>query len=152
MPNTWILVANGHRARILQHNRADGSLVELAAFIYPAAATLTHPSAAHPHGKEGRGHGAAAHGGKQFEPQTTGEEKAHRRFARQLVDYLIKGLEAQRCDRLALIATAAMLGALRPMLSLHAQERLLRSVKSDLTLYQGTELLQRVREAVGPGA
>ena len=151
MHTTWILVANGHRARILGHDRASGGLVELAGFIYPAATTVTHSSAARLQGKEGRGHGAAAHGGTQFEPQTTGEEKAHKRFARQLAEYLNKGIQGQRCDHLVLIASPAMLGTLRPMLSALAQDKLLRSVGSDLTLYQGSELQQRVLEAVGPG-
>lgn len=150
MHNTCILVANGHRARFLQHDRSDGVLVERAGFIYPAA-TVTHSSAAHPHGKEGRGHGSAAHGGAQFEPQTTGANKAYSRFARQLADYLNREVDAQRCDRVALIATAPMLGALRPLLSPLAREKLLGSVDSDFTLYQGRDLQQRVQEALGPG-
>lgn len=68
-------------------------------------------------GKEGKGHGSAAHCGTQFEPQTTGVEKAYNRFARQLADYLNKVVADQNYDRVALIASAPMLGVLRSMLS-----------------------------------
>ncbi|RFO98546.1 host attachment protein [Rhodoferax lacus] len=151
MPHTWILVANGQRARFLQHDRAQGGFAELADFVYPYAPTSTHSAAAHPHGEQGRGHGSAAHGGTQFEPQTPDHEKAHTRFARQLADYVNKGVEGQQCDRIALIASSPMLGALRPLLSASAQEKVLRSVDSDFTVYQGHELQQRVQEALGPG-
>jgi protein required for attachment to host cells len=151
MPTTCILVANGHRARFLQHDCSDGDLVELAGFIYTAASTVKHSAAAHAHGKEGHGPGSTAHAGTQFEAQTTGTDRAYSRFARQLADYLNKAIETRHCDGVALIATASMLGALRPMLSPRAREKLLRSVDSDFTLYQGRELQQRVQEALGLG-
>lgn len=130
MPPTWILLANGHRARFMQHDRADGSLVEIAGFIYPAA--------------------SLANGGARFEPATGVEEKAHSRFARQLADYLNKAVANRQCDRVALIASGPMLGVLRPMLLPRTTELLVGSVDRDLTLYQGSELQQRVRDALGP--
>ena len=38
MAYTWILVANGQRARVVQHDRSQQAFAELAGFIYPAAA------------------------------------------------------------------------------------------------------------------
>ncbi len=151
MPKTCILIANGHRARFLEQDQSGATLVELADFIYPAASTLTQASAARASGKQGQGHGSAEHGGTPFEPQTSGVEKAYSRFARQLADYLNRAVDKQHCDRVALIATGPMLGALRPRLSPRAQEKLVRSVDSDFTHYQGRDLQQRVQEALGPG-
>ena len=133
MKNTWILVANGHRARFFQHDQADCSLAEVAGFVYPAAAPPTQASTAQP-----------------LALQTLVATKSHRRFARQLADYLNKCVADQRCDRVALIATAPMLGAMQPMLSPVVGAKLLCSVASDLTHYQDSELRQRVQEVVGP--
>jgi protein required for attachment to host cells len=60
-------------------------------------------------------------------------------------------VEGQQCDRIALIVSSPMLGALRPLLSAREQEKLLRSVDSDLTVYQGHEFQQRIQQAPGPG-
>jgi protein required for attachment to host cells len=137
MPNTCILVANAQRARFLQHDCEQGGLVEVAGFIYPAASTVTHAS--------------ATQRGAPFEAQTAGPVKAYSRFARQLADYLNKAVDKQRCDGVALIATAPMLGAVRPLLSPRAHAKLRCSVDSDFTRYQGVELQQRVQDALGPG-
>ena len=40
MPKTSILIANGHRARFIQHKRGHGGFVELAGFVYPPALLL----------------------------------------------------------------------------------------------------------------
>jgi Protein required for attachment to host cells len=124
---TWILVANGQRARFFQHDPSDGQLAELAGFIYtPAAARI-----------------------QAVVPlQTPVEEKAYSRFARQLADYLNKGVANHRCDHIALIATGAMLLRLRPKLSAIAGERLLCSVASDFTHYPDSELRHWVHQAV----
>lgn len=124
MPHTWILIANGRRARFYLHDRSEGALVELAGFIYPAAAAASEPLAA-------------------------GREMANSRFARQLAGFLNKAVANRRCDGVALIATGPMLGLLRPMLSPVAAKQLLGSVDSDFTLYQGSELHRRVQDALG---
>jgi protein required for attachment to host cells len=129
MLQTWILVANGRRARFFQYDRVAGECVELAGFIYPAAATLTHATAV---------------------AQPVAAEKANSRFARRLADYLNKAIDNRRCDCVALIATDPMLEVLRRMLSPVATRQLLASVGSDFTRYQGRELQQRVQEALRP--
>jgi protein required for attachment to host cells len=148
MPRTWILLANGHRARFLQHERTQDTLVELAGFIYPAAAALAPSSAAHL--KAGQVKANLGHPGKQFEAATAAVEKVYSRFARQLANYLNKAVAERRCDRVALIASGPMVSAIRTKLSAHAADLLLRSVEADFTRYQGAELLQRVQAALGP--
>lgn len=134
MASTWILLANGYRARFLQHQRADGALVELAGFIYPvASARMALPA-----------------GPTQAGEVTPSGQKTHRRFVRRLADYLNKAVADRRCDRVALIATAPMLGALQQMLSQRALERLLDCVDADFTRHQGSDLQLRVRAVLGP--
>lgn len=142
MLQTWILVANGRRARFFQYNRIAGECIELAGFIYPAAATLTHASAAYLQGRSSNQGSAVA--------PTLAAEKANSRFARRLADYLNNAVDNRRCDRVALIATDPMLNVLRLMLSPVAASQVLCSVASDFTRYSGIELQQRVQEALRP--
>lgn len=125
MPDTWILLANGHRARFLQHDCTEGALIEWARFVYPAASASMRSSA----------HAKVA--------------KAHTRFARQLADYLNKAVADRRCNQVALIASSPMLDVLRTMLSPGVHDILLNCVDSDFTHCQGNDLQQRVQQALG---
>lgn len=129
MPDTWILLANGHRARFLQHDSAEGALIEWARFIYPAANLSMRAGAVQSLAKVG---------------------KAHTRFARQLADYLNKAVADRRCDQVALIASSPMLDVLRPMLSPGVHDILLNCVDSDFTHCQGNDLQHRIQQALGP--
>ncbi len=152
MTKTWILVANARRARCFERGALNGPLSELADFVFPHARLGGEASAGDISGDAGKGHGRTGHAGTQFEPRTETNAKEMHSFARQLADFLNKGVAAQRCDRLALIASSAMLGEVKPFLSAAANKILHRSVASDLTHYQNAELKQRVNEALSlPG-
>ena len=156
MTKTWILVANASRARCFERDALSAPLNELADFVFPhtrlggeATGEATDGDIS---GDAGKGHGRTAHAGTQFEPRTEASAKDLNSFARQLADFLNKGVAAQRCDKLALIAASRMLGELKPLLSPAAEKMLQRSVAVDLTYYQGAELRQRVNEALSlPG-
>jgi protein required for attachment to host cells len=150
MPNTWILVSNNRHARFLQRSAESYALDELADFIYPHSSMASETPAGDISGDAGKGHGRTAHSGTQFEPKTSEPEKERHSFARQLADYVNKGVSDQRCDRLVLIASSQMLGELRPLLTQAAHKMLYRTVAADLTKYQGEELRQRVKEAMAP--
>ena len=149
MTKTWILVADAHRARCFEQNASDSSLTELADFVSPHA-RVTSETSADRSGDAGKGHGRTGHAGTQFEPKTEAGAKERHSFARQLAEFLNKGVIEQRCSSLALIASGPMLGELRPFLSPAADKILHHSVATDLTHYQGVELKQRVHEALRP--
>jgi protein required for attachment to host cells len=139
MEKTWVLIANGERARCFERHGRDHSLTELADFVHP------HTSLA---GVANKGHGRTGHAGTQFEPHTEVQSKARGDFARQLADYLNEGVGAQRCHALVLITTSQMLGDLKPSLNHAAQQSLKRSVASDLTSFSGPELKKSVDRAL----
>jgi protein required for attachment to host cells len=149
MTKTWILVADAHRARCFEQDASNTPLNELADFVHPHA-HMTSETSADRTGDAGKGHGRTGHAGTQFEPKTEAGAKERNSFARQLADFLNKGVAEQRCSSLALIASSPMLGELRPLLSQAADKILHRSVAADLTHYQGAELKQRVHEALSP--
>lgn len=148
MKKTWILVANGERARCFERHGKGLPLTELADFVHPSLSLAERASGGDHSGAAGKGHGRTGHAGTQFEPHTAADEKERSDFARLLADYLNRGVAGQRCDELVLIATGPMLGALRPGLSPAADKLLGLSVASDLTHYQGSELKQRIDHAL----
>ena len=148
MEKTWILVANARRARCFERQASGLSLTELADFVHPSPSLVGEAGGGDLTGAAGKGHGRTGHAGTQFEPRTEAHAKERGSFARQLADYLNRGVAEQRCHGLMLIASSAMLGQLRPHLNSATDKMLRRSVASDLTRYQGPELKQRISHAL----
>ncbi len=150
MDTTWVLVANAGRARCFERDAASHALSELRDFVHPHASLGGAAQGGALTGAAAKGHGRTGHAGTQFEPHVTAQAKERDSFARQLVDYLNEAVALKRCSGLVLIASAPMLGELRPGLSSAAQKVLQRAVAGDLTRYQGAELQQRVDAALQP--
>lgn len=150
MEKTWVLVADGHRARCFERHAPDFTLTEVADFVHTYSRTniSTETSLGDRSGDAGKGHGRTGHAGTQFEPHTETHAKERGSFAQQLADYLNQGVTEQRCGALVLIATSPMLGALKPCLSKAASKMLRQCVAADLTHYQGPELKQRIDHAL----
>lgn len=144
MKKTWILVANAERARCFERHGADHSLTELADFVQPKTNLEIDAHGSDLTGAAGKGHGRTGHAGTQFEPRTEVHAKDRANFSRQLADYLNQAVAEQRCDALVLIASSPMLGELKPALSGAADKLLQSSIASDLTRYQGADLMARI--------
>lgn len=147
MANTLILIANGRRARFFVRDSRTTNLSELADFIYPYATGLSAPRNRRT-GLSSEGHGRTAHSRRQFESRTNPLEKSRSSFAQQLADFMNQGVAHKQCSRVAVIASDPMLGAIKPLLSPLATEKLCCSVPLDLTRYRGPELRHRIIEAV----
>jgi protein required for attachment to host cells len=148
MKKTWVLIANAERARCFERHGADHLLTELIDFVHPHASLAGKTGEGDLTGAAGKGHGRTGHAGTQFEPHTEAHAKERAIFARQIADYINKGVEEQRCNALVLIATSPMLGELRPCLSSNSEKLVRSCVVSDLTSYQGSELKKRVDDAL----
>ncbi len=142
--NTWILLANAHRARCFARRGANGDLMELENFVYPQTRLTQPPQAANLTADAGKGHGNTGHSGTQFEPHTSVQRKERDAFAHTLAEYINKASTAHNFDKLVLAASAPMLGAIRPLLAPQAKQLLVRALSSDITHYQGPELLQHI--------
>jgi protein required for attachment to host cells len=141
MGKTWLLVANAHRARVLEQHGSQKSLTELDGFVYPQSQL---PSKGDISGDAGKGHGRTAHHGTQFEPHTEPQDKERLEFARELANYLNEAANSHIYSELILIATSPMLGTLRPLLNHAAHQMVKRTVAADLTIYQDRDLKERV--------
>ena len=148
MHKTWILITDARRARFFERHAGNHALTELADFVYPHPTLVSQAGGGDLTGAAGKGHGRTAHAGTQFEPRTEAHAKERGGFARQLAAYLNQGVAEQRCNELVLIASSPMLGELKPCLSSAAQKLLKSCVPSDLTHYTGSELQERVDQAL----
>jgi len=148
MDTTWVLVANGECARCFERRTEDHALIELADFVHLQSHQTSPPAVGDVSGDAGKGHGRTGHAGTQFEPHTEAHAKERGNFANELAHFLNQGVSAHQCDRLVLISSPALLGELKPRLSVAATKALQAAVASDLTHYTGQELKERVDQAL----
>ena len=145
---TWILVADGSRARLFEQERPDdGRLVPLQSWANPALRLRAESLACRTLGRASKGH----IGSVSFEPRTSLKEREHERFAHELAQHLADGVRGGRCEALVLIASNSMLGSVRHALPAQAVKRVQWSAAVDLTRLDGRELRERI-EALRPQA
>ena len=143
---TWILVADGSRARLFEQERPDdGRLLPLQSWTNPALRLRAESLAVRNMGRASKGHTGTV----SFEPRTSLKEREHDRFAHEMAQHLADGVRGGRCDALVLIASNSMLGAIRQALPAQAAKRVQWSAAVDLTRLDGRELRERV-EALRP--
>jgi protein required for attachment to host cells len=148
MDKTWILIANGERARCFERQPSDHSLTELTDFVFPRASLSGEAGGGDLTGAASKGHGRTGHAGTQFESKTQADEKVRSSFSRQLSDYLNEAFTAQGCNALVLIANSKLLGEIKPLLNLAASNALEHSIGSDQTHFTGLELKKSVDRAL----
>ena len=148
MEKTWVLIANGERARCFERHAGNHSLTELADFVHPRVSLSGEASGGDLTGAAGKGHGRTGHAGTQFEPHTPAQAKARGSFAQELASYLNDAVATQLCSAWLLLAPSPMLGEIKPCLSLAAQQALKRSVAKDLTQFSGPDLIKHLDHAL----
>lgn len=140
MKPTWIVIADGSRARLFEQAQPAGPWSELRAWVNPAARLRTESLAFDQLGRAAKGQPGAT----SFMPRTSPRQREHRRFAHELARHLDFGVRAGRCDGLVLIASSSLLGELRQALPAQATKRVRWSAPVDLTSFSGRELQARV--------
>ena len=127
---TWILVADGARARIIE-NLGPGKGLQPA--LNNDFAASHAPTRKFVTGKPGRNRtdGGGAHHG--IEPRVDWHRFEKHRFARGMADLINRAAPRRAFDRLILVAPPETLGALRGKLSSAARSRLAGEITKDLT-------------------
>lgn len=147
MKSTWILIADGSRARLFEQVQPGQRWRELRAWVNPATRMRTESLAFDQLGRASKGQPGAT----SFVPRTTPRQREHRRFAHELARHLDLGVRSGQCDSLVLIASSALLGELRQALPAQASKRVRWSAPVDLTSCNGRELESRV-ESLQPAS
>lgn len=147
MRPTWILIADGSRARLFEQAQPREHWRELRAWVHPASRLRTESLAFDQLGRASKGQPGAT----SFVPRTSPRQREHRRFAHELARHLDLGVRSGQCDALVLIASNSLLGELRQALPAQAAKRVRWSAPVDLTSFAGRELETRF-EALRPRA
>ena len=140
MDTTWILVAEGARARILAALNRTKPPVEIQAFAYPE--TRMKEQALH-RDRPGRTFESANESRNTMEPPDTRDQQ-HHAFARTLTDALEKGRQQGDFTKLVIISPPAFLGALRHNLNGQLDRMVDKTIQKNLV----TEDEERIRQYV----
>lgn len=127
---TWILVADGARARILR-NEGPGRGVERE--IVQEFGQDVPPGREIMADRPGRSFDSAGQGRHAMERPTDPREVEETRFLRELLAYLEKANNERAFDRLVLVAPPAALGTLRANISKPLAEKVTGELNKDLT-------------------
>jgi protein required for attachment to host cells len=140
MPITWILIADGAKAKVLAHDRKSGTLS--AAFPHEFSGTTAQSKeiASDRPGRsfESSGRGqpgdvGAGHPRHAMEPRTDPQRYAEYAFARDLAHHLQDAANQHRFDRLVVVAAPKTLGDLRQLLPDPVKKLVTAEVDKDLT-------------------
>jgi len=148
MKETWIVLANASRARILDREPDGGRLEELADLVHPQSREKGSELTSDREGHAQKAHGDPGHAGTAFQPHTEPRQKEHAAFAVEVSSYLEDAVTRGRCPGLVLIASDPFLGVLKSHLGNAATRVLSATIPRDLTSFGGHDLARRVTEAL----
>jgi protein required for attachment to host cells len=137
MPTTWILIADGARARLLEQDRKSRHFNPTSEQEFFGSRAQSKEIGSDDRGRSfdsaARGQSGIAHGRHAMEPATDPQRYAEYAFARDLVDHLEKAANQHRFDRLVLVAAPNALGDLRGLLPKTVQSKVVAEIDKDLT-------------------
>jgi protein required for attachment to host cells len=137
---TWILIADGARARIFANNGPGKGIepvgVELDADHRPDREIMSD--------KPGRAFESVGTARHAIEPHHDPHKELKRAFSEQLATLLDQQLAAKAFDRVVLVAPPEMLGDLRSALSAHVKAAVCAELDKDLTKTPEAELPQHL--------
>lgn len=133
---TWILIADGARARILRSDGRGSPLIPVVGEIEGDNRRAGEIGVERP----GRAYDPSGAGRHAMEPRVDWHELEKHQFAKYLAAHLSKSAQKKAFGRLALVAPAKVLGDLRAALSKQATELVIAELSKDLTGIPDREL------------
>jgi len=137
LSDTWVVVANGIRARIFEVDSSSGTLREIEDLVHPEArlrVQLMHQDA------PGRVFDSAGQGRHAVEVERSAKQPEKLRFAHELAQRLDDARAQPEFRRLVLMASPEFLGLLRSKLSDPTSECVVASINKDLTRLEPSEI------------
>ncbi|NIA70333.1 host attachment protein [Pelagibius litoralis] len=142
---SWIVVADGAHARILENDGPGKGLTPLTA---EETNRTPRPSREIDADRPGRTHDRMGPGRHAMEPPSDAHRNEKRRFAEDLAQQLNTAVLRHRYDRLILIAPAKTLGDLRRSLNKEATARIHGELPKDLTPIADGDLADHLAEVI----
>ena len=140
---TWILIADGARARILENAGPGQGLGEVTEFSQPPLRARDIMA-----DRPGRSFDTTGKGRSAMEPPTDPVEKREADFARSLADALEQKRRAGAFDRLILIAAPTALGDLRKALPEQLKRLVYAELAKDLTKVPNDEMPKHLEDVL----
>lgn len=141
MRHTWILVADGARARLFEVRGKHEPWNELACFTNPDGRAPGREATTERAPRVNESANAARHA---IEPQTTLRDKSNDRFAHMINDALERGLHDHRYERLVLVAPPRFLGRLHRTLGKLLKGCVTGEIRHNFTSLRGEEIRARM--------
>ncbi|MBF0679404.1 MAG: host attachment protein [Devosia sp.] len=129
-PITWILIANGTQARILEHNGPGKGLSSVNGLEWAIAPLQSQDINTD---KPGRGFSSAGAGRSAMEPRTDAADHREAEFVRTVAQEVDRKALDGSFDRLVIAAAPIALGNFRKQLSDHSKKLVLAELDKDLT-------------------
>jgi protein required for attachment to host cells len=150
MSTTWILIADGARARLLEQDRKSRHFNPISEQEFFGSRAQSKEIGSDDRGRSfdspARGQPGIAHGRHAMEPTTDPQRYAEYAFARDLADHLEKAANQHRFDHLVLVAAPKALGDLRGLLPKTVQSRVVAEINKDLTNIPTRDLASHLDE------
>ena len=127
---TWVLIADGARARILENTGPGLGLTAVAGMTFDGDHAASHDLVTE---REGRGHSSTGAGRYAVASRADPHRALKTKFAQQLADVLASGLERKAYDHLIVAASPVTLGDLRAAMPDGVRARITGEVAHDLT-------------------
>jgi protein required for attachment to host cells len=134
---TWILIADGARARILRHEGPGKGVQQVEGLEFSQGNKRAQDIMAD---RPGRSFQSAGDKRSAYEPQTDPVEKREADFVQRLAEYLETERQRGAFDRLVLVASPIALGALRASLNPHLDAMVMAELNKDLTKVPNNEM------------
>ena len=127
---TWVLIADGARARILQNNGPGHGLTAVDGQVFEGDHSATHDLVSDREGRSFSSHGPRRSAlDARSDPHRTLKSK----FAHQLAEVLAQGHAHDAYDRLVIVASPVTLGDIRSAISDQVRAKVIGEVAQDLT-------------------
>ena len=142
---TWILIADGARAKVLKHQGRGGEL-EPALDEDMVGMALGHQTKDLVSDQPGETKDRAGFAQRRMDPPMEPQRYAKLSFARDVARMLTEALNRGEYDRLVICAPPKALGDLRQELPTTVRDRVVAEINKDLTTMPDNELKEQVRE------
>jgi protein required for attachment to host cells len=142
---TWVLIADGARARILENDGPNHGLTAIEGLEFQADHSATHDLVPD---REGRSFSSHGHGRSAIDARSDPHRDLETKFAHQLADVLAQGLEQKSYDRLIIVASPVTLGDLRTAISEQVHALVVGEVAQDLTKIPNSEVANHLKHVL----
>ena len=139
---TWVLIADGARARILENDGPNRGLTAMDGLVFHGDHSATHDLVPDREGPSFSSHGP---GRSAIDSRCDPHRDLKTKFAHQLADVLAQGLEQNSYDRLVIVAPPVMLGDLRTAITDHVRALVIGEVAQDLTKTPNSEVAEHLK-------